>query len=140
MLATSILIAQKPQKVLKSKKADRNFCKVETIEDCKEAVNYCLNNLKTDSLNLDLRYHLALSYSLLNDTIAMQQSLFQWNFLIKKDSCYNYALFNRALCRYFFQDTIGMCLDLKQAKLCKYPDKSDIDVYFKEFCNKTKNE
>jgi hypothetical protein len=136
VLATSFKNIQKPKKAKKHKKEIRNFCKVESIEDCKASIKYCLNKIKSDSMDLNARYHLALSYSLLNDSIAMQQSLFHWNFLLQKDSCYNYALFNRGLCRYFFQDTSGMCQDLKWAKLCKYPDNSDIEIYLKDYCTK----
>lgn len=43
----------------KNNKEIRNFCKDETIEDCKKSIKYCLNSLKTDSLNLDTRYNIA---------------------------------------------------------------------------------
>jgi len=139
LLSLNFLMAQKLPGTHQSKKEIRNFCKDENIEDCKASIKYCLNKIATDSMDLDARYHLAMSYSLLNDSIAMQQSLLHWNFILQKDSCYNYALFNRGLCRYYFQDTNGMCQDLKRAKLCKYPDKSDIDEYLKEYCKKTSN-
>lgn len=115
---------------------ERNICFDVTKEDFQKSIFYFEKLLEKDSLNLETRYNLAMSYYKLVNEDGYKKSIIQWNFLIGQDSCYNYALINRSLCKYFTKDLAGACLDIKKAKNCNYPDKSDIDGYINLFCGK----
>jgi len=114
--------------------AERNICFDVTKEDFQKSISYFEKMIEKGSLNLETRYNLAMSYYKLVNETDYKKSILHWDFIIGKDSCYNYALINRALCKYFTKDLAGACFDIKKAKNCNYPDKSDIEGYTNLFC------
>lgn len=128
---TYTLIYSQVQDTTLSTKYARSICLDTSREDCQESVNYFMEVIKEDSTDLEAYYNLGMSYYKLLD---FEKSIAVYDQLIEKDFCFNYALYNRALCKFFLKNTEGACKDFKKALQCDYPDMSGIKEEFEKFC------
>ncbi len=112
-------------------KHKRNICYDQTRSDIQKSVRYFSEVIESDSNDLEAYYNLGMSYYKL---LAFDSAILVFDKLIALDSCYNYALFNRALCKFFQKDKTGACEDFKRAMQCPYPDTTDARAYFEKYC------
>lgn len=117
---SSILYSQVQDTTLSSKYA-KNICFDDSREDYQKSVDYFIEVTKKDSTDLEAYYNLGMSYYKLLD---FNKAIATYDQLIGKKPCYNYALHNRALCKFFLKDKEGACKDFKKALQCNYPDMS----------------
>ncbi len=114
-----------------TEKHERNICYDEISSDYQKSVVYYTDIVKSDSNDLEAYYNLGMSYyKLLN----FDSAIIVFDKLILMDSCYNYALYNRALCKFFLKDKEGACEDLKRALRCPYPDTTMTKEYYDKYC------
>jgi len=127
---SSILYSQVQDTTLSSKYA-RNICIDNSKHDYQESVDYFIEVIKKDSTDLEAYYNLGMSYYKLLD---FKRAIATYDQLVEKDSCFNYALHNRALCKFFLKDRDGACYDFKRALQCSYPDMSGTKEEYERFC------
>ncbi len=127
---SAMLYSQVPDTILPSN-YERNICLDNSGNDYQKSVDYFIDVIKKDSADLEAYYNLGMSYyKLLN----FPEAVAIYSQLIDKDSCFNYALENRAICKYFLKDIEGACLDFKKALQCSYPNMSGIKEEYEKLC------
>lgn len=127
----STILYSQDQDSLSISKYDRNICFDETKEGYQESVLYYKEIIAKYPNELEAYSNLGMSYyKLLNFPRAIEI----FDQLIEKDSCFNYALHNRALCKFFLKDKDGACKDFESALQCSYPDMSSTKKEYERFC------
>ena len=125
-----IMFAQTQDTTL-TQKHERNICYDETRSDYQKSIAYFTDIIKRDPNDPEAYYNLGMSYyKLLN----FDSAIIVFDKLILMDSCYNYALFNRALCKFFLKDKDGACDDFRRALQCTYPDTTTTKEYYDKYC------
>ncbi|NOY37668.1 MAG: tetratricopeptide repeat protein [Chlorobi bacterium] len=114
-----------------SNKYKRDISADRSMEDYQKSAEYFLEVLKKDTNDLEAYYKLGMSYYKLSD---YKGAIATYDRLVEKDYCFNYALTNRAVCKFFLQDRDGACQDIIKALTCNYPDMSSTREDYELFC------
>lgn len=130
ILMTLNLFSQDQDSSLISK-YDRNICLDETKDDYQKSVLYFRGIIAKDSADLEAYYNLGMSYY---KSLDFLKAIEIYDQLIEKDSCFNYALHNRAICKFFLKDRDGACKDFERALQCSYPNMSGTKKEYERFC------
>lgn len=130
IIISSLLYSQVQDTTLSSKYA-KNICFDNSKEDHQKSVDYFIEVTKKDSTDLEAYYNLGMSYYKLLD---FNKAIVTYDQLIEKNPCFNYALHNRALCKFFLKDKEGACKDFQKALQCDYPDMSGTKEEYEKVC------
>ncbi|MEO6189592.1 MAG: hypothetical protein ABIO44_03635 [Saprospiraceae bacterium] len=117
-----------------SKTYDRSICQDNTKEDLQKSVAYFSNIVKNDSNDLQGRYNLAMTYYKFVDSVHFQMSIKEWDYIISKDSCYNYAFHNRGICKIFLKNKLEACKDFENALRCQPSTNNTTRKEYKNLC------
>lgn len=115
-------------------KYERETCFDKSKEDYQKSIDYYSAYTKENPEDLEAFYNLAMSHYKMVDSTNWEKSIIVWNYIISKEPCFNYALHNRGLCKFFLKNTQGACSDLKKALQCEYPVMEETEKTYVDLC------
>ena len=127
---SSIHYSQVQDTTLSSKYAN-DICSDNSKKDYQKSVDYFIEITKKDPADLEAYYNLGMSYYKL---LEFNKAVATYDQLIERNPCFNYALHNRALCKFFLKDKEGACIDFKKALQCDYRDMSGTKKEYEKIC------
>lgn len=117
-----------------SSQYERDICQDNGKDDIQKSIDYYSTYTKENQEDLQAFYNLAFSYYKLADSLSWEKSIIVWDYIINKESCFNYALHNRGLCKFLLKNAEGACDDFRKALRYEYPNMDETKKTYHQLC------